>query len=104
MMADAMALRQGNSVKTWLTMAGLALLSACAVVPKAPPVTVEKPPEQPVITPNLPTDVARHRIALLVPLTGENAGVGESIANAANMAQQLGGDPAILDRNHVCAG
>ena len=36
--------------------------------------------------PPLPTDAARHRIALLVPLTGTNAGVGESIANAATMA------------------
>jgi ABC-type branched-subunit amino acid transport system substrate-binding protein len=38
------------------------------------------------VTPTLPTDVARHRVALLVPLSGENGPVGESIANAANMA------------------
>ena len=34
----------------------------------------------------LPTDTARHRVALLVPLSGDNAAVGRSIANAANMA------------------
>jgi ABC-type branched-subunit amino acid transport system substrate-binding protein len=34
----------------------------------------------------LPTDAERHRIALLVPLTGENAAVGRAIANAATMA------------------
>ena len=34
----------------------------------------------------LPTDTARHRIALLVPLSGENAAVGRSIANATTMA------------------
>ncbi len=87
-MADATALRQGLSVKTWLAMMVMAVVSACTVVPKGPPKTVEKPPEQPTgpVTPALPTDVARNRVALLVPMTGENAGVGESIANAANMA------------------
>jgi ABC-type branched-subunit amino acid transport system substrate-binding protein len=34
----------------------------------------------------LPTDTARHRVALLVPMTGSNAAVGQSIANAAMMA------------------
>ena len=34
----------------------------------------------------LPTDTARHRVALLVPLSGENAAVGRSIANATTMA------------------
>lgn len=87
-MADATTLRQGMSVKTWLAMMVMALVSACAVVPKGPPQTVEKPPEKPTgpVGPTLPTDVARNRVALLVPMTGENAGVGESIANAANMA------------------
>jgi len=34
----------------------------------------------------LPGDQARHRVALLVPLSGPNAAVGQSIANAAAMA------------------
>jgi branched-chain amino acid transport system substrate-binding protein len=34
----------------------------------------------------LPTDQARHRVALLVPLTGPNAGMGQSVANATTMA------------------
>jgi ABC-type branched-subunit amino acid transport system substrate-binding protein len=34
----------------------------------------------------LPPGETRHRIAVLVPLTGANAGVGQSIANAANLA------------------
>jgi ABC-type branched-subunit amino acid transport system substrate-binding protein len=38
------------------------------------------------IGPELPEDQNRHRIALLVPLTGANAAVGQSIANAANLA------------------
>jgi branched-chain amino acid transport system substrate-binding protein len=90
-MAEAGARTQGarerSTVKVWISIAVAALLAACSVVPKGPPKTVDAPPEQPTgpLGP-LPTDVARHRIALLVPLTGSNAGVGEAIANAATMA------------------
>ncbi len=86
-MADTTAQRQVPRLKQLLSLMALALLAACQVVPKGPPKTVEAPPTEPTpTTPQLPTDVARHRIALLVPLTGPNAGVGEAIANAANMA------------------
>ena len=34
----------------------------------------------------LPTDDTRHRVALLVPMTGYNGAVGKSIANATTMA------------------
>lgn len=58
------------------------LLAGCAVVPKSTaPVTPTGPAED-----VLPDDDGRHRIALLVPLTGENADVGQSIANATTMA------------------
>ncbi len=43
------------------------------------------PPTQPDITTGIPDDGLR-RVALLVPTSGNNAGVGQSIANAANMA------------------
>jgi branched-chain amino acid transport system substrate-binding protein len=68
-------------------LAILATLAGCKVVPKGPPVVAPPPPTtvEPV-TPSLPTDKERNRVALLVPLTGPNAGVGTSIANAANMA------------------
>jgi branched-chain amino acid transport system substrate-binding protein len=63
-------------------------LAACRVVPDT-----GRPGPQPAPTPApgpsadvLPTDTARHRIALLVPLSGENAAVGRSIANATTMA------------------
>jgi branched-chain amino acid transport system substrate-binding protein len=84
-MAEAVAVTQGSRAKAWIGLVLAAALSACSVVPKGPPKTVDTPPEQGPIGP-LPTDVARHRIALLVPLTGSNAGVGEAIANAATMA------------------
>ncbi|RVQ69102.1 penicillin-binding protein activator [Croceicoccus ponticola] len=61
------------------------LLAGCAgVVPKseAPP----PPPEQPRAGQLPDQDESRHRIALLVPLSGANAGVGQSLANATTMA------------------
>jgi ABC-type branched-subunit amino acid transport system substrate-binding protein len=70
-----------------LGAAGLSMaLAACQVVPHGPPVG---PP--PVATPTsppstLPQDLNRHRVALLVPLTGPNAAVGHSLENAATMA------------------
>ena len=89
-MAEAQALGQHEGramgVGRWLVLAVTALLAACQVVPKHPPKPIEKPPEEAPVTGQVPTDATRHRIALLVPLTGTNAGVGESIANAANMA------------------
>lgn len=63
------------------------VLAGCQVVPRAerplppPPTTAE--PE--VLAP-LPTDTERNRVALLVPMSGANAGVGRSIANATTMA------------------
>ncbi len=88
-MAEAQALRQAPRIRTWLTIGAIVLLSACKVVPKAPPVIapppIEKPPE-PVIGTALPSDIERNRVALLVPLTGPYAGVGTAISNAANLA------------------
>lgn len=70
-----------------IMLAGLALAGCQTMVPKGKPAPkpVEERPEAPV-GPGLPEDQLRHRVALLVPLTGSNAGVGESIANAANLA------------------
>ncbi|MDI1294955.1 MAG: penicillin-binding protein activator, partial [bacterium] len=66
------------------------LLAACqTIVPKGPgPVQPEGPvrPTGPDVTQGLPTDAARHRVALLVPMSGPNAGVGQSIANATTLA------------------
>jgi ABC-type branched-subunit amino acid transport system substrate-binding protein len=69
------------------------VLSACqTVVPRGPAPTVGPQPTrvQPSgptgIDPGIPTDTARHRIALLVPMTGSNAGVGQSISNATQLA------------------
>lgn len=64
-------------------LGAVALLAGCKVVPKGGP-TPPPPVEQP--RDNLPKDGQRHRVALLVPMSGPNAAVGQSIANATTMA------------------
>lgn len=44
---------------------------------------------------NLPPGETRNRVAVLVPLTGSNAAVGQSIANSANLALSDSGSTAI---------
>lgn len=68
-------------------------LAACQLVPapreppppEPEPVRQEEPPPEPTL-PGLPPEENRDRVAVLVPLSGANAGVGQSIANAANLA------------------
>lgn len=77
-------------LRRFAAFAALALLAACqTIVPRGTPPPTE--PDRPPVTegpvgPGLPEDQERHRVALLVPMTGANAGVGQSIANAANLA------------------
>jgi len=76
-----------------VVMTGMAMiLAGCQVVPKS----VDRPPPAP--SPSaptapagpsagrLPTDTTHHRVALLVPMSGQNAAVGQSLANATTMA------------------
>ena len=63
------------------------LLSGCAIIPRGADVPIGNAPEP---TPT-PTDTtvaqdAFHRVALLVPLSGQNGDVGQSLANATTMA------------------
>lgn len=95
-MTDTAVRRQ--LAKGWgrkLIGAGLGLmLAACQTVvprgPAAPPPSAPPPVARPVTPPRvdtgIPQDTARQRIALLVPMTGSNAGVGQSIANATQLA------------------
>lgn len=69
------------------------LLAGCqTIVPRGAPdrAPAPKPPEDRPVPPpvrgGLPQDEARHRVALLVPVTGTNAAVGRSIADAATLA------------------
>ena len=75
-----------------MAILGAGLLAACStVVPRgpvpAPDRTVRPPVERPDdVQAGLPRDTQRNRVALLVPLSGSNAGVGRSIANATMLA------------------
>lgn len=73
-----------------LVVAGTAvLLAGCQVIPRGPAATTPVPPPTPAPEPSaigLPADETRHRVALLVPMSGDNGPVGQSIANATTMA------------------
>jgi ABC-type branched-subunit amino acid transport system substrate-binding protein len=66
-----------------------ALLAGCQIIPKTEPVSttpdVAAPQPEPSAT-ALPSDTRRHRVALLVPMSGRTAAVGQSLANATTMA------------------
>lgn len=68
-------------------LASIVFLAGCeTVVPRGGERTPTPTPTPPPVTSGLPTDQTHHRIALLVPLSGKNAGVGQSLANATTMA------------------
>ncbi len=68
-------------------LASIIFLAGCeTVVPRGGERTPTPTPTPPPVTSGLPTDQTHHRIALLVPLSGKNAGVGQSLANATTMA------------------
>ncbi|MCH2486918.1 MAG: penicillin-binding protein activator [Erythrobacter sp.] len=71
-----------------------ALLGACSIIPRGadvPSRPIERAPMSEPTEDGLPQDRDRHRVALLVPMSGDNGAVGQSIANATTMA--------ILDTN-----
>lgn len=84
--------RLGRAWMRRLAVAAAGLLAACStVVPRGPvappPPRVEAPPPPDMeVQQGIPRDTQRNRVALLVPLTGGNAGVGQSIANATMLA------------------
>lgn len=59
------------------------IVAACQATPRVETIPTPTPTPS---TSTLPTDPDRHRIALLVPLSGTNAEVGQAIANATTMA------------------
>jgi ABC-type branched-subunit amino acid transport system substrate-binding protein len=64
-------------------------LAIAGCVPRSRPVEappVAPPEERPLPPSRLPADETRNRVAVLVPLSGANAALGQSILNAANLA------------------
>ena len=80
--------RERGSRRALTVGATAALLGGCQLIPKSEPVPPPPPPAptQEPSTGRLPTDETRHRVALLVPISGETGEVGQSIANATTMA------------------
>lgn len=90
-MAEAMQGPQSRGGwKRFAAVMGALFLAACeTVVPRGRPVEgpVTPPPTtRPAPIPALPQDDTRNRVALLVPMTGPNARVGQSLANATTLA------------------
>ena len=88
-MAEAMPPRQSQGFLKYIVALGTALfLASCGEAPRHVPVVPPPPPPVVKATPQtgLPDDANRHRVALLVPLSGANAAVGQSIADAAALA------------------
>jgi branched-chain amino acid transport system substrate-binding protein len=94
-MAEASAIPQrGTRLFRAAIVAAALILGGCqTVVPRGRPAPVKRPPvsrpvpvQPQVVEPGIPTDTERQRVALLVPLTGANAGVGQSLANATQLA------------------
>ncbi len=80
------------------------------MVPRGPVESVDRPVARPQPTRNdtvevgIPRDSARNRVALLVPLSGSNAGVGQSIANATMLAVLDTGTDKVRITNYDTAG
>ncbi|TXC72386.1 penicillin-binding protein activator [Sphingomonas ginsenosidivorax] len=93
-MAQASISQRGRGVARWIVIAAGGLLAACqTIVPKGPVTSSQARPttrpaaEGPIgVEAGIPRDAERNRVALLVPLSGGNAGVGTSIANATMLA------------------
>ncbi|CAA9531738.1 MAG: hypothetical protein AVDCRST_MAG91-3022 [uncultured Sphingomonadaceae bacterium] len=73
---------------------GLAVLASACVTRRERPSERLPEPEAPRVERPAPTP-ERNRVAVLAPLTGPNAGVGTSIANAANLALLDSGETGI---------
>ena len=76
-----------------LMVGATVLLAGCQVIPGGSASRTPAPPPPPTTAPvpsptpsALPQDEERHRVALLVPMSGSNGDVGQSIANATTMA------------------
>lgn len=73
-----------------LMPAAALVVAACAAPQRAPAPGTAAPPPAATVSPDKPVEALpearQNRVALLVPLTGANAPVGQSISNAATMA------------------
>lgn len=84
---SALAREGRRNLLKYAGLAGIIFLAGCeSVVPRGGEHPTRPTPTPPPVTGELPQDQKHHRIALLVPLSGKNAGVGQSLANATTIA------------------
>jgi branched-chain amino acid transport system substrate-binding protein len=83
----------GSVIARWVALTAAVLLGACStIVPRGPvaapdrPATASQQGQDNGLDRGIPRDTERNRVALLVPLSGSNAGIGRSIANATMLA------------------
>ncbi|MGI9362530.1 MAG: penicillin-binding protein activator [Parasphingorhabdus sp.] len=76
-----------HSLLKYAGLASVIFLAGCGtIMPRGTEPPPAPTPAPPPVTGDLPSDENHHRIALLVPLSGKNAGIGQSLANATTMA------------------
>jgi len=88
-MALSVESRQARRASLLIIAAGGLALASCQS--RAPMRPVGPAP----VIPRDDVDAPRHQVALIIPLTGEDGGVGTSIANAATLALMDSGDRSI---------
>lgn len=72
-------------MKSSFAIMGLSILSACSSVVPTAQAPVAAPPVAAAVN-VVATDLTRHRVALLLPITGRDGDVGREIANATTLA------------------
>ncbi len=97
-MALSLESRQARRASLLLIAAGALTLTSCQG--RAPMRPVGPAP----VIPRDVVDAPRHRVALIVPLSGEDGGVGTSIANAANLALMDSGSRLIRLQTYDSSG
>ena len=107
-MAEGEGVRQRGWLKRGVAVLASLALAACSTVvprgPVAPTRPVERPSDRaPEVESGIPRDTQRNRVALLVPLSGGNAGVGTSIANATQLAMLDTGTTQVRVTNYDTA-
>ena len=97
-MALSLESRQARRASYLIIAAGALTLASCQG--RAPMRPVGPGP----VIPRDDVDAPRHRVALIVPLTGEDGGVGTSIANAATLALIDSGNRSIRLQTYDSSG
>jgi ABC-type branched-subunit amino acid transport system substrate-binding protein len=107
--AQSRVQRRGGWMR-WLALAAACSLGACqTLVPRGPreaprPPAVTQPTQTAPVEAGIPRDTGRNRVALLVPTTGRDAGIGRSIMEATQLALLDTGNERVRITTYDTAG